>query len=103
MRGGATRRSFRGLEREGLQRVGLEEAASLLQLFGPLANTRTSGDHEQRKVVTPAIDGVEDVIAQAQSILPPLAPEVERVRSPNRWMALPSLSASKNCHTAFTS
>ena len=73
------RRAFGRFDGQRLNGVRFEELARLLPLLGPLADARAGRDHEQRQVVAAAIFGVQNVIAQAQSVFARLPSEAEGV------------------------
>ena len=74
--------------------------------FGFLADALARSDDEQGEVIAVAVDRDQDVIAETQAVRTSAGVRSGRCGADsqppgaNRWMELPSRSASKNCHTA---
>src|SRR5579871_2835734 len=64
--------------------MGLEEFPSLLGLFCCFAHARACAYNKQRQMIAPAIFGIQNVVAQAQTIRLWLAPKPEYVQRPFR-------------------
>ena len=77
---------FGRLNRQSLQDVREKKFAALLRFVGALPDAFAGGDDEQRDVIALVRPGIEDVVAQTQSVRRRLSPEAERVkRSRSAW------------------
>ncbi len=74
------RGAFGGFNRQRLDGVRFQELACLFPLFGALSDALARRHHEQRHVIAAPFVGLQDIVAETQSIGPPLPAKMERVQ-----------------------